>query len=196
MGCSQTTRFNTNSSSNLVISPFSLNRLVYLLGCGSDGQTGQVIGNRIGFRMSGLSTIAHYPAQMLPWHNNSYVHIGNAIYVSENYTINSRYQAIATNQFFSPIKSLDFSKSLLAVTVINNDVAVHTANGVTNIIAPNDITAQTEMIAVSAISFNQQWFQQFLPEQTRTQPFYTGSCNNSQQSEPVEMMQAQVTFKY
>lgn len=186
---------NNDSRTSFVISPFALSQYLYLLGCGASGQTATSIGEILNIPINGLTSPNQLPSHLHYWQNYAYVQFCSTIYVSQNYEINDAFQNVATNQFYAPIQSISFANRTTAAAIINNRVAQQSSNNVTNIIAPQVLTPETEIVVATAINFNEEWYHRFLPENTKTLPFYTGNCGSGQ-SEPVQMMRTQVCGTY
>lgn len=154
--------------------------MLFLLGCGAIGETAQTIGQAIQVPMRGLRwrITKLFPTHLTYWQNKTNVQIAIDMFLSKKYEINDMFQKIATTQFYSPIKLIDFSDPTAAAIQINKIVANQT--NVTNFISsPNVLNRDTEMVLASAVGFNQQWLHPFLSANTKTMPFYRNSCNNT-----------------
>lgn len=112
--------------------------------------------------------------------NNSAVEIANRIFVKQDFSINQSFNLTANNDFNAAIQSVDFTNAALAAKNINDFAANETHGLITNLISPDSITPQTEMILVNAIYFKGSWVKPFNKAATAKATFNSSSTSSAQ----------------
>lgn len=180
-----------NADPNFVASPFSVETIMSLLYCGADGETANIMQRLIFINGSAKSLANEYHGYLEPFQNNKHVHVANCIFIRNGYQIQSEFQQIAQNDFYSTAQSVNFANQIAAANQINNYVANETNNQITNLVQSNQMTSDTEMILVNALHFKGQWTHMFSKQSTKSVPFFTGGdCKTSTVN--VSMMSQQV----
>lgn len=135
---------------------------------------------------------------LTPIQKNPSLHMANAIYVDNQYTVQPSYQSYVQQFFYSKVKSVNFSDGATAAGQINKWVEKETDNEIENLIDPNSLDGSTSLLLVNAIYFKGTWQIKFNPKFTASEPFYVnGYCTaDIGSSKPVEMMNVQVKMMF
>ena len=105
--------------------------------------------------------------------NSNYLNIANAIWIQDNYKIESNYINNVKNKYLAEVKSVDFLNKQIASAVINNWVSHKTNDLIKEIVSSNDINQDTRLIISNAIYFVGKWANEFDKRLTKTDYFYS-----------------------
>lgn len=120
---------------------------------------------------SSLSTGFH--SLLAPFQSNSSVlKVANKIYIQQGNQIKPTFKALATKDFYSSAQTLNFNNAGAAANTINKWVASETDDLIQNLVSPDALSADTEVVLVNAIYFNGKWDSPFESYQTYQQQFY------------------------
>lgn len=103
--------------------------------------------------------------------------IADQIYVQQGKQINKQFRDLAVEKFSSGIEALNFNKSAESAQVINQFVESKTNNKIKDIVEPDSLDADTNIILVNAIYFNGTWEHTFDKYQTYEQDFYINDAD-------------------
>lgn len=179
-------------TSNIVLSPISAQIVLTLTSMGAKGVTASQMLN--GLRLSGSKEVIAGQMQQLikPLQNSTSLKVANNIFIMENYTVKSTFEAVAKQKFYSDIQSVNFAENVAAAALINTWVAKETDNKITDLLSADSLDQSTRMVLVNAIYFKGVWQQQFQEKSTAKAPFYTSTSTSVQ----VQMMHVQAKFRY
>lgn len=165
-----------------------------LLLCGAQGKSFEIMENALLLGNATQKAVANqFNALLKPLQNNGIVSIANAIYVQDNFVINSNYSALATDQFYSTVTSINFNRAQNASATINNWVSHETHGKIQNLFSPKSFrSSDTEMVLVNAIYFKGNWKYPFNKRGTTKQKFHYGSCTDNNAVKQIDMMSIQV----
>lgn len=176
------------------MSPFSIETCLSLLYCGSEGKTAVLMAEKLTFINGAANAVGRAFHKLLkPWHNSKALQMANNIFIAKSYQIQPIYKIIAEKQFYSRVRSMDFHKTAQATSYINDWVADETNDMITSLIKPGVVTADTPMVLVNAIHFENKWATQFNPRFTTDHPFHlSGQCGSNKGAPMIPMMNNKV----
>lgn len=183
-------------SSNIIISPFSIETAMALLYVGSEKYTAHVLRKCLLFGKSSRKVIGERFHKILePMANpSSIVQIANAIYIDTLYKLREKFRELAQLEFESLVTNINFAHSQSAANTINHWVANRTDNNIENLVSPSSFkSSPTGLVLVNAIYFNGDWKYPF-NERTWKAKFYHES--NKSSFEKIEMMHVKNYFSY
>lgn len=99
--------------------------------------------------------------------------VANRIYVQQSYKLNTRFQAVAEQEFGCGVQSLNFAAAARSAQIINNFVENETNGKIQNLMSPNSLNGDTRIVIVNAIFIKGKWERKFPKENTRSGPFST-----------------------
>jgi len=180
------------TSSNIIMSPFSVHMALTLAFMGANGKTADELLR--GLRLSGTRQEISQQVQELiePMQNNQMLKVANKVYVMDTYNIKKEFDVIAKQQFHSEAEKLNFAKSTESANTINTWVEEKTNDKIKDLIDPKSLGVDTRMVLVNAIYFKGLWKHQFKKERTAKAPFYTSETD----SVDVDMMHVKQYFRY
>lgn len=107
-------------------------------------------------------------------------------------TVKKNFQEVAAKSFNSEVQTLDFAQSAASAATINGWVEAHTNNKIRDLIAADQLDADSRMVLVNAIYFKGFWKHKFDVKKTSQAPFYL----NEHDSVNVDFMKIKEHFKY
>ncbi|CAH0402315.1 unnamed protein product [Chilo suppressalis] len=158
---------------NLVVSPFSIATLLALLQQGSLGSTQQQITVALQLTPNQAADGFRQLTETLNKRLSSNIlNVANSIFIAEGFEINPAYKRIAINDFLSEVNPIKFNRPAVAAQKINNWVASKTNNKILDLITPEAVAADTQLVLVNAVYFKGLWAVKFKPESTMPKEFY------------------------
>lgn len=100
------------------------------------------------------------------------VAVTSAQFINKNYEINSLYTRLVSDYYFTNVLPLDFSDPHWAAKHIDNYIFNTTHGELTGAILPGDVTSQSQLVMVNALSYAGTWQEPFDPWYTSRQVFY------------------------
>ncbi|XP_053986639.1 leukocyte elastase inhibitor isoform X1 [Hylaeus volcanicus] len=169
---------------NIVFSPISLSATMAMVLAGSAGRTfeevSRVLGLEAGVDISRNSEIVHQMFGILLNQLRSKiagspgprVDIATGAFVQEGYPILPQFKAISQNVYDTEVINVDFTRQgKLTQELINSWVKQKTMGKIATILS-NPPNPATSVILLSALYFNGEWNQHFLPGATKRKPFF------------------------
>lgn len=98
--------------------------------------------------------------------------IANRIYLRKGYSLNKRFQEVATTKFSSGIESVNFTNNLETAQTINRFVEEKTNGKIKNLIESNAIDEHTAVMLINAIHFKADWLYKFEDKHTTVGDFF------------------------
>ncbi|XP_026761577.1 leukocyte elastase inhibitor-like [Galleria mellonella] len=157
---------------NLVMSPFSITTLLALLQQGATGVTGIQIMSAL--QMTSVASAAAYKnitEDIQKRNSNNVLNVANNIYVADDFIINPEFKKMAVKNFASEVTPIKFNNPGRAAQIINNWVASKTHNKITNLVPPDAIDENAQLILVNAVYFKGVWQIRFNPDSTHQNVF-------------------------
>jgi serine protease inhibitor len=184
----------SNTQSNILISPVSVSQCLMLADNGAAGQTATEIGNVLGFGGMPIAQADQDTLNLLRSLTNAdpvvEIDIANAIWAQQGLSLSSSYALQCRQYLLANVSSMDFTNPNAAPT-INQWVSTQTKGNITHIVDPPDLTAAVVVLA-NAVYFHGSWTVAFDPKATTNAPFTLIDGTTTQ----VPMMQTQQTLPY
>lgn len=141
---------------NVAISPYSAVNAIVLLSQMANGTALDQLKlrSRLNFTGTESDLLVYYTAyqqSITESARNSTFIVANKLYVQQGYQINPRFQEVVTEKLLSGIDSVDFTNSTEAAKIINGFVAEATQNRTGDIIKPESLNANTQIILMNSI---------------------------------------------
>uniref|UniRef100_A0A8C5T017 Serpin domain-containing protein n=1 Tax=Malurus cyaneus samueli TaxID=2593467 RepID=A0A8C5T017_9PASS len=128
--------------------------------------------------------------------DNYSISIASRLYAEEKYPILPEYIQCVKELYKGGLEPINFQTAAeKAREIINSWVESQTNGTIKNILQPSSVSAQTDMVLVSAIYFKGLWEKAFKEEDTQTLHNLPVKEQLSQESKPVQMMSQTGTFK-
>lgn len=185
----------TESTSNRVISPFSVSALLTYLTAGAAGQTQSQLLNALheSDPTSAIKMLGDYQKQIaLSANAASPLLMANAIWIEKSFPCNPQFlNLLQTNG--AAIESVDFiHQPVPTLNKINQWVSDLTKKHIENLLQPDTITANTRIVLTNAIYFQADWQKPFEHNKTYNQVFHAADNTSPQ----VPMMHNQTFYVY
>jgi serpin B len=183
------------SNENELFSPYCIFNCLSMAYIGSAGITEMEIAKALGWDQSqeDLAKSLKDMAVSLNSRTNSYkLNIANSAWVDQRTTLLPSYRTLIQNEFLADVQSLNFRHSTECAGIINNWVKEQTNNTIPRLLAPQDISSDTQLMLVSALYFKGSWVLPFKKTNTRQETFYTGPAK----SKKVPMMSQSAVYSY
>jgi serpin B len=103
---------------------------------------------------------------------NVSLNTANKLYPRTGFTLNQPYLDTVKNHFLSEVQQLNYSNAGESANTINQWVANQTRDKIKDLISPQAISSDTELILVNAIYFKGDWLHQFKKENTTKEDFH------------------------
>lgn len=98
--------------------------------------------------------------------------IVNRIYVKNGYSLNKHFQEVAIAKFSSGIESVNFGNNIETSQIINRFVEEKTNGKIKDIVKPDALNKDTDVMLVNAIHFKGEWDNQFDEKLTTQGDFF------------------------
>uniref|UniRef100_A0A8C5WZP3 Serpin domain-containing protein n=1 Tax=Malurus cyaneus samueli TaxID=2593467 RepID=A0A8C5WZP3_9PASS len=146
--------------------------------------------NQCGTSVSIHTSLKDIFTQITKPSDNYSISIASRLYAEEKYPILPEYIQCVKELYKGGLEPINFQTAAeKAREIINSWVESQTNGTIKNILQPSSVSAQTDMVLVSAIYFKGLWEKAFKEEDTQT------LHNLPQESKPVQMMSQTGTFK-
>lgn len=158
---------------NILFSPISIQTILGLLQLGTTKYTALQIANVLYLPQNKAKLQDTFQRYLQSLHNDSFtdVDMANVIYVKENLKLPVQYKK-AAETFEAEISNIDFTKTVECVTEINQWVANHTENKITNLVDESVVNDEIAILLLNALYFNASWKYPFDRIITAEQKFY------------------------
>lgn len=177
----------------MIISALSIQTILSLVAMASESPTSTQMIAGLDLPSNNLKTDAKYFESMLAkYQNNPMLHIANAIYVGNQYTIQPQFAATATSQYFANVQTVNYGNARSAAQTINTWVLSKTDNKIQSLIQSQWLSASTDIVLVNAVYFNGLWEHPFHKRMEPNVTFFNTKC---QKSGKVNMMSVHVCVK-
>ncbi len=158
---------------NTIFSPYSIYSCLSMTAAGAKGDT-----------LKEMQKVLHLPANLtklsdaLSANNESlqgHLKIANSLWVAPKFVIRADFRKTIETDFHASVQSLDFSVPSNAANTINQWVAEHTDQKITQLFAPTDLQSTTRLVLANALYFSAKFLKPFNPKMTTPQSFSTGA---------------------
>lgn len=100
------------------------------------------------------------------------LHTANALFVQDGYPLLASFQERLLTDFEAHCMALDFDAAEEAASRINQWVATHTRQKITEIVSPSNLSPESRLVLANAVYFFAEWADQFSEDRTRPEPFH------------------------
>nr|XP_023018612.1 ovalbumin-related protein X-like isoform X1 [Leptinotarsa decemlineata] len=116
----------------------------------------------------------------------------NKLYAAEGFEIEDDFKRVAEDPYKAQIQTVNFAENLKTTGLINNWVADNTNQKITDLISPDQLSANTRLVLVNALYLNGLWEIPFEKLLTKKQAFHP----SEQESKEIDMMTVEGNFRY
>ncbi len=175
---------------NTIFSPYSIYSCLSMTAAGAQGDTLKEIQKvlRLPPNLKKLADALTANNESLQGH----LKIGSSLWVAPKFVIRADFRKTIETDFHASVQSLDFSASQSAANTINQWIAEHTDQKITQLFAPNDLQSQTRLVLANALYFSSKFLRPFNPKMTTAQSFWT----NTDSVVKTPMMEQTALFLY
>merc|ERR1719245_2020406 len=131
-----------SNEENVVVSPLSINMLMFMIYSGAEDDSPS---------KNQLAKAFNYQGE------ESVVKVANAIFPSEDLTLEWQFEKLVKSYFLADIEQVNFTKRADATKRINNWVSKKTNNLVNTLISPSSVNEFTKLVLTNIIYFKSQW---------------------------------------
>lgn len=176
---------------NVVFSPISIQTALSFVMLGASGETLNEMKAALKFNDISEAKILENFQKLTGNFETVGLAVANKIYLMKNYSINQKFEAIATKNFQSEVNVVDFAKNEETAENINQWVESKTNNKIKDLIKADSLDTNTRFVLVSAIYFKADFVHPFNSRNNFQDKFYL----NVQDSVEVEFMKQTVNNK-
>lgn len=163
---------------SIVISPLFVQSALTLFLMGTDGTTLNIMKKQLGFyRQRRIAIANQFHSILQSYENSPILKFATAIFVDDQYPLNSLFQSFASERFYSSVQSLNFEHRRHSAALINNWVTNATNGKIKQIIRPTAMDVKTDLLLLNAVYFHGLWQHEFATYSVNPMEFYTnGYC--------------------
>ncbi|HEY5236397.1 MAG TPA: serpin family protein [Rhabdochlamydiaceae bacterium] len=156
---------------NTIFSPYSIYSCLSMTAAGAQGDTLKEMQKvlRLPANLTQLSNALSANNESLQGH----LKIANSLWVAPKFVIRADFRKTIESDFHASVQSLDFSASQTAANTINQWIANHTDQKITQLFGPNDLQSSTRLVLANALYFSAKFLKPFNPKMTTAQSFWT-----------------------
>ncbi|XP_018570056.1 antichymotrypsin-2-like isoform X2 [Anoplophora glabripennis] len=164
----------TDEHNKGIISPLSVQLVLALTAEGAEGDTYDQLRKAVSLPDKERTTEA--VKALLPILNKSAkdfnVSLADKLYIDNKFKVKRSFKKVAVSAYQSDIQNVNFAKSGPTADLINKWVESKTNDKIKNLIRPNQLTADTELVLVNAVYLSGKWQTPFPPSKTSKKPFH------------------------
>lgn len=186
-----------DKTDNLFFSPASISTALAMTYAGARGQTAEQMAKVLHFHLD--ANRLHPAFAALLWEmqgegkQRGYrLNIANALWGHKDTHFLQDFLQQTNDNYGAALQQVDFGKAEDARRQINAWIAQQTADKITDLLQPGDVTPMTRLVLTNAIYFKGDWLHAFKAEGTYNQPFHLTPAKE----EPVSMMHQTSTFRH
>jgi serpin B len=175
---------------NTIFSPYSIYSCLAMTASGAQGDTLKELQKvlRLPSTLTKLSNALAANNESLQGH----LKIVSSLWVAPQFAIKADFRKTIETDFHASIQSLDFSASQTAANTINQWIANHTDQKITELFTPSDLETTTRLVLANALYFSAKFLRPFDPKMTTAQSFWT----NPDSIVKIPMMEQTAPFLY
>jgi len=188
-----------NNNENIFISPYSISTALAMTYGGAKGETKKQMQKTLFFPQNEnvLNKSFQYLIKDINKfdENNDNIKLKtvNAIWVENNFEVQSRYDKLVRSYYFSEVNRMDFINTPeVSRNIINNSISKNTGNKIKNLIPKDLISKETRLILTNAIYFLADWEKKFNKKYTKKTTFHLLNGENTE----IKMMNQTGKFRY
>lgn len=155
---------------NTIFSPYSIYSCLSMTAAGAKEGTLKEMQKvlRLPLNLTKLSDALTANNESLQGH----LKIANSLWVAPKFAIRPDFRKTIETEFHASIQSLDFSASQEAANTINQWIANHTDQKITELFSPNDLQNTTRLVLANSLYFSAKFLSPFDPKMTSPQSFW------------------------
>jgi len=163
---------------NVVISPFSINSILYMCYLGSSGNTQRNMQQVMGIKTSPQSLSKHFGDYLSSLHSgeslsNGYsLGLNNGMWIQKNLTVLQDYRTTVKDGFDGYISDVDFAKPAQVVYAVNNEITKASKGRINDFLDAGDIDSGMRMLLTNVYYFKGEWKFPFSSARTRQAVFH------------------------
>ncbi|XP_061387845.1 antitrypsin-like [Musca vetustissima] len=181
----------TKYDKNVAVSPFAVETCLAMIRMGAERETAQNLDKVLNRTKNDLILMAEtYHNKLKEYQNGKVFKLANKMYVTNKHPINKDFEAILSNQFFTNVENIDFTKTKETAETINQWVVSKTGNAIGNL---ENLKPITDLLLVSTVNFNGKWKTEFNEKWTKPDKFYIDENDNYIM---LPMMKVRSYFRY
>ena len=175
---------------NTIFSPYSIYSCLAMTAAGAKEGTLKEMQKvlRLPLNLTKLSDALTANNESLQGH----LKIANSLWVAPKFAIRADFRKTIETEFHASIQSLDFSASQEAANTINQWIANHTDQKITELFSPNDLQNTTRLVLANSLYFSAKFLSPFNPKMTSPQSFWI----NTDSIVKIPMMEQTAPFLY
>ncbi|MBX9923733.1 MAG: serpin family protein [Rhabdochlamydiaceae bacterium] len=181
----------SSSDKNEIFSPYSLFQGLSMVYLGAQGKTQHEMQIALALDSSQEEFLTSLQTLNHDLSATAKLRIANRVWIDDRLEVFTSYQEKLTSLEAS-IRSLSFSDSAKSCGTINRWISEQTQGKIPRLLSPQDISANTRMVLVNAISFQDSWRNPFPPRDTHKADF----TSLSGETKLVSMMEQEKLFPY
>ncbi|KAJ3644591.1 hypothetical protein Zmor_022312 [Zophobas morio] len=159
---------------NFVASPLSLETVLALTQSGGKDATSAEIRSTLHLPDSEEETESTMKSVLPLLQSENYtLKAANKIYIQENYSIKEEFKKIAADVYQADIQNVNFVENEEAAAAINQWVEAQTQNKIHDLVAADDLDANSRLFLVNALYFQATWLHSFQVAYTAKKDFYS-----------------------
>ncbi|XP_023948770.2 leukocyte elastase inhibitor [Bicyclus anynana] len=178
---------------NLIVSPTSVATVLALLQQGTFGDAQEQITKSL--QMTADVTAPTYRRltyDMKKRNSRNILTVSNNLFVSDGFEINPEFKDSAVQNFGSEVTLMDFSRPAWAVNQINKWISIQTHQRIENLLPPNAVGHNTQIVIANAVYFKGLWETKFRKEATKNLIFNLSTG----ETKSVPFMRMRHAFKF
>lgn len=158
---------------NVVLSPFSINAVLYMSYLGAAGDTMKNMRSNLGISTSQSSlarSFGEYLASLQSGDNLSHgyiLNLCNGMWVQQHYSILQTYRTLIKDSFGGFVQEVDFTKAPQAIYTINNAIIKATNGRISDFLTEDDIGSSMRLLLTNTYFFKGEWKYPFPNARTR-----------------------------
>jgi serpin B len=155
---------------NTIFSPYSIYSCLAMTAAGAKEDTLKEMQKvlRLPLNLTKLANALTANNESLQGH----LKIANSLWVAPKFAILADFRKTIEIAFHASIQSLDFSASQEAANTINQWIANHTDQKITELFSPSDLQNTTRLVLANSLYFSAKFLSPFNPKMTSTQSFW------------------------
>ncbi|KAF7209031.1 plasminogen activator inhibitor 1 [Nothobranchius furzeri] len=177
---------------NLVFSPYGVTSVMAMAQLGANGNTLKALTTTLGFSLHERGVPKQQRHMQMDLASEEGMKIASGVMVERKMSLEKRYRRALAKSFQTHPHQVDFTEPDQAIRVINAWVSDHTAGAIPEFLSSGSLDAETRLVFLNALYFNQLWKVSFDPKLTQERMFHCANGSNL----PVRMMKLTDYFNY
>ncbi|CAH0731941.1 unnamed protein product, partial [Brenthis ino] len=184
---------NQLQNGNIIVSPTSVATVLALLQQGTVDEAQNEITKALQMPASVTApTYQRLTYDMKKRNSRNILTVSNNLYIGAGFEINPDFKATAIKNFGSEVTPIDFSVPDAAVRQINKWISIQTHNKISNLLSPDAVKFDTQLVIANAVYFKGLWETKFKQESTKPLLFHLSDGK----TKTVPFMRMRHSFRY